>query len=82
MQRGPVAYVFNSDGFLAQRGADMFQYNTRGQPIQATVCAQPITYAYDGQGLRVSRTDDLKLLPSSLGVEGKFGVNVCMVQRF
>ena len=56
-QRGLVAYVFNADGFLTQRGADTFQYNTRGQLIQATVGAQPISYAYDGIGRRVSRTD-------------------------
>ena len=56
-QRGPVAYVFNSDGFLAQRGADNFLYNTRGQLMQATVAAQRSTHVHDGLGRRVSRTD-------------------------
>ncbi|MBP8298009.1 MAG: RHS repeat protein, partial [Burkholderiales bacterium] len=55
-QRATVTYVVNADGFLAQRGADTFQYSTRGQLLQATVGGQPITYAYDGLGRRVSRT--------------------------
>jgi RHS repeat-associated protein len=56
-QRGGVTYQFNADGFLTQRGADTFQYNARGRLLGATVGAQPITYAYDGLGRRVSRTD-------------------------
>lgn len=56
--RGGVTYQFNSDGFLAQRGTDTFQYNTRGQLTGAAVGAQSITYAYDGLGRRVSRTDN------------------------
>ena len=56
-QRGAVAYVFDADGFLTQRGADTFQYSARGQLLRATIAGQPITYAYDGLGRRVSRTD-------------------------
>ena len=57
IQRGAVAYQFNADGFLTQRGADTFQYSTRGQLIAATVGGQANTYAYDGLGRRVSRTN-------------------------
>lgn len=57
LQRGTVTYTFDTDGFLAQRGADTFQYSARGQLLSATVGAQPITYAYDGLGRRISRTD-------------------------
>ncbi len=56
MQRGTVAYTFNADGFLTQRGSDTFQYSARGQLLGAVVAAQPVTYAYDGLGRRVSRT--------------------------
>ncbi len=57
VQRGSDVYQFNADGFLAQRGSDSFQYNTRGQLIGANAGGQAITFAYDGLGRRVSRTD-------------------------
>jgi RHS repeat-associated protein len=57
IQLGAVAYQFNADGFLTQRGANTFQYNTRGQLLGATVGGQAITYGYDGLGRRVSRTN-------------------------
>jgi RHS repeat-associated protein len=54
---GAVVYQFDSDGFLTQRGSDAFHYNARGQLLQAVVAGQPVSYAYDGLGRRVSRTD-------------------------
>ncbi len=56
-RRGSVDYVFDADGFLSKRGADTFGYGTGGQLLQATVGGQSISYAYDGLGRRVSRTD-------------------------
>jgi RHS repeat-associated protein len=53
---GGTAYAFDNDGYLASRGADTFQYTTRGELLSATVAGQPITYAYDALGRRVSRT--------------------------
>jgi RHS repeat-associated protein len=57
LQQGGVSYHFNADGYLVQRGSDTFQYSTRGELLQATVGGQTITYAYDGLGRRVGRTD-------------------------
>ena len=57
LQRGAVAYRFNASGFLTQRGGHTFHYSSRGQLLEATVGGQVITYAYDGLGRRVSRTD-------------------------
>jgi RHS repeat-associated protein len=56
-QRGNAAYGFDSDGFLSSRGADSFQYSARGELLRATVGGLTITYAYDGVGRRVGRTD-------------------------
>jgi YD repeat-containing protein len=56
-QHGAVAYQFNADGDLNQRGNDTFQYSTTGALLQATVGGQTVTYAYDGLRRRVSRTD-------------------------
>jgi len=56
-QRGGVGYQFDVDGFLAQRGADVFRYGARGELLQATVGTTLVTYAYDGLGRRVGRTD-------------------------
>ncbi len=57
-QHGAVAYLFDADGFLSQRGADTFHYNARGQLVQAVIASQTITYSYDGLGRRVSREDN------------------------
>lgn len=57
VQQGGVHYWFNQDGQLTQRGADTFQYSAQGELLQATVNGQQITYAYDGMGRRVARTD-------------------------
>jgi RHS repeat-associated protein len=56
-QRGTVVYGFDSDGYLTSRGSDTYQYSARGELVQATAGGQTITYAYDGLGRRVARTD-------------------------
>lgn len=56
LQRGGLAYTIDADGFLAQRGADTFQYSAKGELLQAVVGGVTVTYAYDGLGRRVSRT--------------------------
>ena len=56
-QLGDVFYTFDADGFLAQRGTDLFEYGARGELIRATLGdGMVITYSYDGVGRRVSRT--------------------------
>ena len=52
-----VAYVFDADGYLFSRGADTFQYTTRGELASASAGGQAVTYGYDALGRRVSRTD-------------------------
>ncbi len=54
---GGAPYVFDVDGNLASRGADTFTYSTRGELLSATAGGQTITYAYDGLGRRVNRTE-------------------------
>jgi RHS repeat-associated protein len=56
-QRGAVTYRFDADGFLAERGRDTFRFSARGELIEATGGGQTITYAHDGLGRRVGRTD-------------------------
>jgi RHS repeat-associated protein len=55
--RGSTGYGFNADGFLASRGADTFDYGARGDLLRANVASGAVTYAYDGFGRRVARTD-------------------------
>ncbi|HEY6873326.1 MAG TPA: RHS repeat-associated core domain-containing protein [Geobacteraceae bacterium] len=57
IQQGQTTYQFNADGQLTQRGSDTFQYSAQGELLQATVAGQTVTYAYDGMGRRVARTD-------------------------
>jgi RHS repeat-associated protein len=57
--RGGVSYQYDADGFLIQRGTETFQYSARGELLQATVGGQIVTYAYDGFGRRIARTDSL-----------------------
>ncbi len=56
-QQAAVTFRFDVDGFLAQRGNDLFRYATSGELLQATVGGATITYAYDGLRRRTSRTD-------------------------
>lgn len=60
-QQDGVAYQYNADGQLTQRGTDTFQYSTLGELLQATVpnlSATPVTYAYDGMNRRIAKTDN------------------------
>ena len=54
---GSVAYHFDVDGFMDQRGADRFRYTARGELISATINGQTSTYAYDALNRLVARTD-------------------------
>jgi YD repeat-containing protein len=51
--RGGVAYKWDADGFLQQRGGDSFVYSRSGELLSA----KGVTYAYDGVGRRVARTE-------------------------
>jgi len=51
-----MAYSFNADGFLAQRGNDTFIYGVRGELLQAVVNGKTIAYRYDALNRRVART--------------------------
>ncbi|HPZ42770.1 MAG TPA: S-layer homology domain-containing protein [Bacillota bacterium] len=54
---GDVAYQFNDDGFLTQRGGDVFEYTAMGELYRATLQdGLEVTYAYDGLGRRVGRS--------------------------
>ncbi len=57
IQRGGIGYTFDADGFLMSRGGDSFQYSRTGELLSATVSGATVTYAYDGLGRRVARTD-------------------------
>lgn len=54
---GSVSYVFDADGYLAQRGTDNLVYSALGELLSATTGGQTITYSYDGTRRRVARTD-------------------------
>ncbi len=55
---GALAYDFDVDGFMFQRGSDSFDYSTRGELLSAALSSgTAITYHYDGLSRRVGRTD-------------------------
>ncbi|RED57933.1 S-layer homology domain-containing protein [Cohnella phaseoli] len=54
---GDLAYSFDADGFLTQRGADTFAYGARGELLEATVANGTYKYTYDGLGRRVAKED-------------------------
>jgi RHS repeat-associated protein len=57
-QLGGVAYQFDPAGFLAQRGGDHFVTSARGEILSVNLAGgATVTYAYDGLGRRVARTD-------------------------
>ncbi|XP_078252785.1 teneurin-3-like isoform X2 [Rhinoraja longicauda] len=53
---GDVQYRLDEDGFLHQRGGDVFDYNSKGLLVRvySKVGGWTITYRYDGLGRRVS----------------------------
>jgi len=53
-----ITYSLNTDGFLASRGSDTFNYSARGELISVGLPGPvTITYSYDGMGRQVARTD-------------------------
>jgi len=51
-----IDHVFDVDGFLTSRGADVFAYSARGELLSATISGNTISYDYDGLNRRVART--------------------------
>jgi len=59
LSHGSLAYSFDQDGFLTQRGAVTFEYSARGELLNATIGpGDEVQYTYDGLGRRVARTDN------------------------
>ncbi|NOU65744.1 hypothetical protein GC096_17045 [Paenibacillus sp. LMG 31461] len=65
---GALAYSFDVDGFLTQRGSDAFSYGVRGELLEATVTSATYMngmtngtykYTYDGLGRRVAKEDSM-----------------------
>ena len=53
-------YLWDSDGFLVQRGNEMFEYNSLGQLIRVFETKKyDIWYYYDGKGKLIARKDVL-----------------------
>ncbi|XP_073476803.1 teneurin-2 isoform X4 [Aquarana catesbeiana] len=59
---GDMQYKIDDDGFLSQRGADIFDYNSKGHLTRAyKVGAWNVQYRYDGLGRRASCKTNLGL---------------------
>ncbi|XP_072520138.1 teneurin-2 isoform X2 [Salminus brasiliensis] len=59
---GDVQYRLDEDGFLSQRGSDIFDYNSKGQLVRAysrVAGGWSVQYRYDGLGRRVSTKNSL-----------------------
>uniref|UniRef100_A0A3Q3WJ75 Uncharacterized protein n=1 Tax=Mola mola TaxID=94237 RepID=A0A3Q3WJ75_MOLML len=59
---GDVQYRLDEDGFLSQRGSDIFDYNSKGQLLRAYNRGPggwSVVYHYDGLGRRVSTRNSL-----------------------
>ena len=59
---GDVQYRLDEDGFLSQRGPDVFDYNSKGQLLRAysrLPGGWSVQYRYDGLGRRVSTRNSL-----------------------
>ena len=56
ISRKGVNYSWSADGYLAQRGSEIFDYSPHGELLSATTSGGDlITYAYDSRGRRVLR---------------------------
>ncbi len=53
---GAIPYTVNAAGNLTARGADSFTYDQANRLTGATVSGTTTTYAYDGDGIRIART--------------------------
>ncbi|KAM7389478.1 hypothetical protein PAMP_023454 [Pampus punctatissimus] len=59
---GDVQYRLDEDGYLSQRGSDVFDYNSKGQLLRAYNRGPggwSVVYHYDGLGRRVSTRNSL-----------------------
>ncbi|XP_057204974.1 teneurin-2 isoform X12 [Triplophysa rosa] len=59
---GDVQYRLDEDGYLSQRGGDVFDYNSKGQLVRAysrVAGGWSVQYRYDGLGRRVSSKNSL-----------------------
>lgn len=59
---GDVQYRVDEDGYLSQRGSDVFDYNSKGQLLRAYNRGPggwSVVYHYDGLGRRVSTRNSL-----------------------
>uniref|UniRef100_A0A8B9K5F3 Si:dkey-237h12.3 n=1 Tax=Astyanax mexicanus TaxID=7994 RepID=A0A8B9K5F3_ASTMX len=58
---GDLQYELDEDGFLRQRGAEVFQYNSNGQleRIYSKASGWTVQHRYDGLGRRVSTKSSL-----------------------
>nr|XP_032813608.1 teneurin-3-like isoform X2 [Petromyzon marinus] len=59
---GDMRYVVDDDGFLRQRGSELFEYNSNGLLMQVYSKASgwSVQYRYDGLGRRVSRKTNFR----------------------
>ncbi|TNM86187.1 hypothetical protein fugu_008458, partial [Takifugu bimaculatus] len=58
---GDVQYRLDEDGFLRQRGAEIFEYNSKGRLVRvySKASSWTIQYRYDGLGRRVASKNSL-----------------------
>ncbi|KAJ0002363.1 hypothetical protein NQD34_007512 [Periophthalmus magnuspinnatus] len=59
---GDVQYKLDEDGYLSQRGSDVFDYNSKGQLLRAYNRGPggwSVVYHYDGLGRRVSTRNSM-----------------------
>uniref|UniRef100_A0A8C7YU39 Teneurin transmembrane protein 3 n=1 Tax=Oryzias sinensis TaxID=183150 RepID=A0A8C7YU39_9TELE len=58
---GDVQYRLDEDGLLRQRGAEIFEYNSKGllTRVYSKAASWTITYRYDGLGRRVASKNSL-----------------------
>ncbi|KAL7886277.1 hypothetical protein AOLI_G00065720 [Acnodon oligacanthus] len=58
---GDLQYEMDEDGFLRQRGAEVFQYNSNGllERVYSKASGWTVQYHYDGLGRRVSTKSSL-----------------------
>ncbi|XP_077381394.1 teneurin-3 isoform X9 [Festucalex cinctus] len=58
---GDIQYKLDEDGFLRQRGAEIFEYNSKGLLVRvySKAASWTIQYRYDGLGRRVAARNSL-----------------------
>ncbi|MBL8954896.1 MAG: RHS repeat protein, partial [Myxococcaceae bacterium] len=53
---GTVVYQYDAAGNLSRRGATLFTYNQRNLPTRIDAAGGSVTYTYDAEGQRATRT--------------------------